>query len=305
MTTGDAPAAARLAPVAAEAAPTVDRVGVAAILAGTAIIAWSPILARWLDVGPVAGGAWRMTFALPIVGAWAFRNARATPGRNFPARAIIAMVFAGLFFAVDVGSFHTSIAGTSVANSTFIGNVSPLLAVAGGALFFDEHPSRVVWAALALALVGSWAMTGFAAPSAIGYGDAFALIAAIAYAGYMLSTKRARESIDGAGATFWSALCAAPVLFAAAAMKGETIVPSSARGWAVVATLGLVSHALGQGLTSVALGRAPVALVAVVVLAQPPVSTLLAWLVFGETMSAQQLVGGAIILIAVALGRPR
>jgi hypothetical protein len=38
-------------------APGADRVGVIALVAGTAIIAWSGILVRFLDVGPLAGAA--------------------------------------------------------------------------------------------------------------------------------------------------------------------------------------------------------------------------------------------------------
>ena len=282
-----------------------DRAGVAAILVGTSIIAWSGILVRFLDVGPVAGGAWRMVFSLPILGAWGLRNARKTPlGSNAWAVAPI-LALAGLCFAVDVASFHLALSATSVANASFIGNMSPILALVGGALFFAEHPKPLVWFALALALLGSWVMTGMVSPAAIGVGDSFALLASLAYAGYLLTVKRARSQVDGAGVTFWSALCAAPILFAAALAHGEKIVPTSLRGWAVVMTLGMVSHALGQGLTSVALGRAPVALVAVVVLAQPPVTALLAWLVLGEAMSPTQLAGGAIILLAVAVGRPR
>jgi drug/metabolite transporter (DMT)-like permease len=205
---------------------------------------------------------------------------------------------------MDVASFHLSLTGTSVANASFIGNLSPILALVGGALFFAEHPRPAVWLALMLALFGSWVMTGLASPVAIGFGDAFALLASIAYAGYLLTTKLARRNIDGAGATFWSALTAAPVLFTAAALHGETMIPTSLRGWAVVITLGTVSHALGQGLTSVALGRAPVALVAVVVLAQPPVTAMLAYFVLGEPMSATQMIGGAIILAAIVVARP-
>ncbi len=47
--------------------PSVDRVGLIALLAGTAIIAWSGVLVRFLDVGPLAGAAWRMGLALPAL----------------------------------------------------------------------------------------------------------------------------------------------------------------------------------------------------------------------------------------------
>jgi drug/metabolite transporter (DMT)-like permease len=57
-------------------------------------------------------------------------------------------------------------------------------------------------------------------------------------------------------------------------------------------------------LTSVAIGRLPVGLVALVILAQPPFSALIALLVLGETMTSLQMIGGAMILTATAAARP-
>jgi drug/metabolite transporter (DMT)-like permease len=102
----------------------------------------------------------------------------------------------------------------------------------------------------------------------------------------------------------WSAAVAALALAFAAWLHGEKLVPTSALGWTIVVLLGVVTHATGQGLTSVAMGRAPVGLVAVVLLAQPPFSALIAWLVLGEAMAPLQMVGGAVILAAVLLAGP-
>ena len=178
------------------------------------------------------------------------------------------------------------------------------MTVVGGALFFREQPSGRVWLALALALVGAWVMAGMAAPMQVGYGDAFALSAAIAYATYLLIIKQLRVRLDAATATLWSAAVSAILLAGAAWLHGETMIPSSAFGWMIVALLGFVTHATGQGLTSVAMGRAPVSLIALVLLAQPPFSALIAWLVLGEAMTPLQIAGGAIILVAVVLSRP-
>ena len=282
----------------------VDRLGVAAMVAGTAIIAWSGVLARLLDVGPLAGAAWRMGLAVPALAVWT-RLARRGPATRPDLRPSAALlVLAGLAFAVDVGSFHISLTGTKVANATFIGNVAPILTVIGGALFFREHPHRRVWLALGLALVGAWIMAGMSAPTRIGYGDAFALSAATAYASYLLVIKRLRNRLDGPTATLWSAAVSAVVLALAAGLRGETLIPSTALGWTVVVLLGVVSHAIGQGLTSVAMGRAPVGLIALVLLAQPPFSALIAWLTLGEAMTPLQIAGGAIILAAVLLSGP-
>ncbi len=288
----------------ASAAPPLDRVGLIALLAGTAIIAWSGVLVRFLDVGPLAGAAWRMGLAVPALMVWvrAAGRGRATPQNLWPAA--IPLVLAGLAFAVDVGSFHLAVFGTKVANATFIGNVAPILTVIGGALFFAEHPPGRVWFALALALIGAWVMAGMVAPGEVGAGDAFALAAAAAYAAYLLIIKRLREKLDAPTATLWSAAVSAVALTIAARLHGEVMIPSTLTGWAIVVLLGVVSHAIGQGLTSLAMGRTPVAIVALVLLAQPPFSALLAWGVLGEAMTGLQMVGGAIILVAVLMSRP-
>jgi drug/metabolite transporter (DMT)-like permease len=282
-----------------------DQIGWGALLVGTGIIAWSGIIARFLDVGQVAGAAWRMGLAVPALFVWSAFASRRRPSLANAAPFAGAIVLAGLAFAVDVGSFHIALTGTKVANATFIGNVAPILAVVGGALFFGEHPPGRVWLALALALFGSWVMAGMSAPAALGYGDLFAFAAANAYAAYLLVIKRLRSNLDGPTATLWSAAVSAIALAIAAWLKGEILVPHSYAGWITVILLGVVSHALGQGLTSVAVGRLPVGLVALIILAQPPVSALIALVVLSETMTSLQMAGGAMILIATAAARPR
>jgi drug/metabolite transporter (DMT)-like permease len=282
----------------------VDRLGVAALIVGTSITAWSGVQARFLDVGPLAGAAWRMGLAVPALAAWMRLAQRERLGGADLKGAAGLLILAGLAFALDIGAFHISLAGTTVANASFIGNIAPVFVVVGGALIFRERPTWRVWLALGCALVGAWVMAGMLAPTDIGFGDAFALASAVGFAVYLLLIKQLREKLDGATATLWSAAAAAIALALAAWLRGETMVPSTALGWAMVVTLGVVTHAMGQGLTSVALGRAPVALVGLVILAQPPFSALIAWGVLGEAMTALQIAGGAVILAAVLLSGP-
>ncbi len=215
----------------AKSAP-VDKIGWIAILVGTTVvIAWSNVLARFLDVGPLAGAAWRMGLAVPALALWA----RLASGRRLslaePAAAPILLLLAGLAFAADVGSFHIALTGTKVANASFIGNIAPVLTVAGGAVFFAEHPAPRVWVALALALLGSWVMAGMGAPTELGFGDIFALCASVAYASYLLVIKQLRARLDGPTATLWSAAVSAIALAIAATLRGETLLPHSSLGW--------------------------------------------------------------------------
>jgi drug/metabolite transporter (DMT)-like permease len=118
------------------------RAGWAALLVGTGIIAWSGVLARLLDVGPLAGAAWRMGLAVPALALWARFGARAKFDAGAARSVGWTLALSGLAFAVDVGSFHISLTGTNVANASFIGNVAPILAVVGGVLFFRSPPRR-------------------------------------------------------------------------------------------------------------------------------------------------------------------
>jgi len=296
--------ASRVADALPPSPSKVDRLGVAAMIAGTLITAWSGVLVRLLDVGPFAAGAWRVGLAVPALAAWAKlvqRDRRDAPNLG-PSAGLL--IFAGLAFALNIGLFHISLSETKIANAAFIGAVGPIATVIGGALFFRERSPSRMWLALGLALFGAWTMAGMVAPTRIGLGDTFALCSSITYSCYLLMIKQLRFRLDAVAATLWTAAVSGVVLAAAAWLHGEKMIPSSAFGWMIAALLGVGVHALGQGLTSVAMGRAPVAVIALVILAQPPFSALAAWTVLGEGMAPLQMVGGAIILVAVLLSGP-
>jgi drug/metabolite transporter (DMT)-like permease len=293
---------ARYAPVGFPA--KVDGLGVLAMIAGTMITAWSGVLVRLIDVGPLAAGAWRVGLAAPALAAWAKLVQRDQGDAAKPWRSAGLLIFAGLAYALNNGLFHLSLTGTKVADAAFIGAVGPIFAVIGGALFFRERSPSRMWLALGLALLGAWTMAGLVAPTRIGFGDSFALCSSITYSGYLLLIKQLRVRLDAVTATMWTSAISAVVLAVAAWLHGETLIPSSAFGWTIAVLLGFGVHALGQGLTSMAMGRAPIGIVALVLLAQPPFTALAAWTVLGEGMEPLQMAGGAIILAAVLLSGP-
>ena len=62
-------------------------------------------------------------------------------------------------------------------------------------------------------------------------------------------------------------------------------------------------HVVGQGGVAWSLGRLPAALTAVTVLIQPVVAALLGWLIFAETLTPMQAVGGVVVLGAIVLAQ--
>ncbi|MDR3374372.1 MAG: DMT family transporter [Ancalomicrobiaceae bacterium] len=288
----------------------IDPMGLAAILIGTGIIAWSGVFVRFADVGPLTSAAWRLIIALPGLVLWmALLGRRTGEAVDRPAvswRSLFwPVIGAGLGFTLDVATFHFALFGTSITNATFIGNIAPIFAVIGGLVFFGERPERRVWGALAMSLFGGWVMAGVVAPSDLHAGDLWALAAAFGYASYLLFIKSVRQVLAGPAATLWPAIVSAIVLVIWALITEPVFLPHSLSGWLAVVALGIGSHTLGQGLTSIAMGRVPVGVIAIVLLAQSPVSALLAYLVVGEEIAALQILGGGIILAALVIARPR
>lgn len=299
------------APPAAISPPAAPALAMfAALLAGATCIGFSGVFVRLADVGPAAAGFWRMIFALPVLAAWmALERRPVAAGASARPNALGAIVLAGLAFGVDVVLYNASLGHTTIANASLLGNLSPVAVVLGGWLLLGERPSRRILGALALALGGAilLVLPKFAgAPSGAAgtlFGDSLAVGAAVAYAGYILAIRRARDHADAGRISLVSSAICAVFCLAAALALGETIMPQSLQGWLAVIALGLVSHALGQGLITLSLGSYGASAASLVMVWPALVSVLAAWAIFAEQPSPAQAFGGVAILAAVLLVR--
>jgi len=279
-----------------------------ALLTGATCIGFSGIFVRLADVGPAAAGFWRMLFALPVLVAWTALEQRKPDAGKVGNSAFIAVALAGLAFGIDVTLYNAALGHTTIANASLLGNLSPVGVVLGGWLLLGDKPSRRVLGALMLAVAGAILLvlpkfTGAERVTGNLLGDGLAVGAALSYAAYILAVRRARDR-SGAGyvGLVSSAICAVFCL-AAALMLGEQVVPASQQGWLAVAALGLVSHALGQGLITLSLGSYGAGAASLVMVWPALVSVLAAWALFGEQPTPVQAFGGVAILAAVLLVR--
>lgn len=269
------------------------------LLLAACVLGLAPILVRLTETGPAAAGFWRFAFALPLLAILASREPGgiATPSKW--------ALLAGLFFALDLSFWHYGIVMTSVANATVLCNLTPVVVTLFGWFVLKETPHRLFLVALALAMGGAFAMAA-GADGGQGtnplLGDLFSLSVAVWYSGYFLAVKAARATAGAMRITFWATLLGAPLLLLVAAGLGEEIVPATLAGWAACAAMG-VMHVFGQGGVAWALGRLPASVTAVTILIQPVVAALLGWLVFGETLTPIQAMGGVLVLAAVVLAQ--
>ena len=275
----------------------------AALVGGALIIGAAPILVRLGQAGPAAIGVWRLAFALPLLALMDFRNAPGGPG--LPTRW---MLVAGVAFAADLGFWHYGIRFTNVANATVLPNLTPVLVTLFSWLVLKDRPKGGFLAGMIVAMSGAVMMAlagGKGGPGSNPHlGDALSALTAVAYGVYFLAVQAARRTARTGQVMLWSGIVGLPFLLALAIAAGERLTPTDAAGWAALAALGVV-HVTGQGAIAWALGRLPASTGAVIVLVQPVAAALLAWLIFRESLSPLQAIGGALALGGVALSQLR
>jgi drug/metabolite transporter (DMT)-like permease len=275
-----------------------------ALLLGATCIALSPIFVRLSEAGPTATAFWRVALAVPVLWLSCFAT-KQQPTPRYSGRWPL-LLAAGLAFAGDLGFWHSSIKLTSVANSTLLANLASIFVTLAAWIFLRQRPSALFLAGLAAALAGVALLVKTSVEfSATGLtGDALGIVTAMFYAAYIFAVKGLRDR--GESALYVMAVSStvtALVLLPAALASGETLMPRSAWGWAVLIALALVSHALGQGLIAYALAHLPAAFSSVSLLFQPVMAALLAWVLLSEALVPLQMAGALVVLLGIYLAR--
>jgi drug/metabolite transporter (DMT)-like permease len=285
---------------------TVTRGAFVALLAGAAGIAFAPIFVRLSELGPTATAFYRLGFALPVLWLWMeIGDRRPTTSRPARYRDFVALAVSGLFFAGDLGLWHWSIKLTSVANSTLLVNLAPVFVALGAWLLFGERFSTTFLIGLVVALAGAALLVGGSpqiGPEHL-LGDVLAVAAAVSYAGYILAVSRLRSRFSTAAVMAYGGGVSCAALLLVALVSGESLVASTAYGWAVLLGVALVSQVGGQSLITYALAHLPSAFSSVSLLLQPVAATVLAWIILGEALGAWQGLGGAVVLVGIVLAR--
>jgi drug/metabolite transporter (DMT)-like permease len=194
---------------------------------------------------------------------------------------------------------------TTATTATLLGNNAPVFVGLGTWLVFRRRPGSSFWIGLGLALAGCVAIVAtdlFARhPSRPNHltGDILALVASVFWAAYLLTTERVRESMD-------------TLTFSTLAIAGSTItllilclalgIPLSGyprNAWVWLIALGLFSQLAAYYCLVYALGHLPATITSVGLIAQVPLTALLAIPLLGEPITPMQLAGGALVLAGI------
>lgn len=271
-----------------------------ALVAGILCISWSAIFVRWTDIPGPASAFYRMLIpAVVLLPTFLFDR----EGMRLNGRMLGIIALGGLFFALDLALYNTSILKTSAANATLLGNNTPVVVGLLSWLVFRKRPAAAFWLGLLLAMNGTvvilWA--DLSKLTRLGVGDLMALGAAACFAVYLLATERVRTSTSTLGFLRLAMISSTVSLLLINLLLGISLhVPHGHTLWAVLG-LGLISQLGGYLALTYALGHLPATITSASLLTQGPLTAVIAAMLLGEPLTGAQLVGGALVLSGVGL----
>jgi drug/metabolite transporter (DMT)-like permease len=229
-------------------------------------IGWSAILVRWAGTSGMVSAFYRLFFATLVFLPWW----------------VLSYI-------------------THAPNATLLGVNAPIFVAFGAWVMYGERPTARFWIGFLLAFGGMVAIVGtdvLIHPS-LGYGDLLAVGGALCYGVYLLYVQRSRTTMDTLTFSVWAAGTGALCLLPVCLLTGQQLGGFSERTWASLIALTLATQVIGHLLVAHSMGRLPATASSIVLLAQAPLTAILAWPLLGERIRTGQVIGGALVLAGI------
>ncbi len=294
---------------ATETAFARERSGMWLMVAGGLMLGTLGVFLEEAGQSPFTAVWFRCAFGLLALTAW-FAATRRWRDLRLSGAARVAAVSAGVLAVVNWLLFFEAIERTSISVATVVVHVQPFLVMAFGAWWWKERVGRAqALAALAalvgLALASGWvdgALTGVGGSSSYVWGVALALLNSVGYAALTLIANRAR-GVSPLALAWWHCAVGAVVLLWWPLTQGW---PAAGPAWAWLAGLGVIHTGLAYVVLYAGVARLTAGRVAVLQFVYPASAVAVDWLVYGRALSANQLAGVLVMLVAlVVAGMPR
>lgn len=275
---------------------SINSLGVLA--AAIAVSAWglSGVIAKDIDMGGIAIGAYRFAMYGLVVGG--FMGLRGNP---ITLNVLKESMWGGIALGVDVALFFSAIKLTTVANATVIGALQPVVVGVVAAKFFGEriHLRDVALAAVALMGVFLVVLGATGSPEWSLAGDLLAAGALIAWSAYFIFSKRAKSRISSneytVGAALWTGAINVPLALA----FGQSLAWPSLDSWIGLLLLAFGAGILGHSMMNWSIQQIPLWISSTFTLLIPVVSASAAWVFLDEPLTTLQVFAMGIVLIAL------
>jgi len=275
------------------------RRGVALVVAAAVVWSLMALAIRLMgDAGTWQVLFWRSLGLVPVLFLVIFRRSggkplalvRATGWAGAIGGMGLVFAFAGAIFAIQAAP---------VANAVFLFAAAPLMTAVMAWLLLGEPVRPATWGAIVVAGAGVFVMVREGLALGAGLGNLAALLSAAGFAAFTVTLRWGRLG-DMLPAVLIGGVLSIVVAVAAIALRGESFalpLPSILLAVAMGAVL------LGGGMAIYTAGSrsVPAAEIGILALAEVMLAPVWVWLFLNEGASAATFVGGAILLLAIAL----
>ncbi|MBT2658788.1 DMT family transporter [Bacillus sp. ISL-18] len=261
-------------------------------------ISFSAIFVKWSDAPASILSMYRMWFAsilmLPIV--WKKRQ----EFKKIVKRDWYFLFFSGLFLAFHFVLWFGSLKLTTVASSTIILALQPIVSLAGGFFLYKERTTLSALMTMGIAIIGAM-MIGWgdlALSKGAIMGDILSFLSVISVVGYLLIGQSTVKKVSHWLYSFCVFLSAAIVLTIYNLSAGVAVTGYPAKEWGIfllLASVPTVSHVINNWL----LNYVNATTISMSILGEPVGATILAFFLLDENLAGWQIVGGLLVLVGV------
>ncbi len=201
----------------------------------------------------------------------------------------------GLLFAGMRISFILALSLTTVANTLVVGSISPFVAALCGRLFLGEKVAARTWLAM-IAAIGGITMMFFDALSGGGWaGNLIALCIPLGFGANVVILRKNRAAVD-----MMPSVLLAGIFSMLIALPFALPLSVSTRDLALLSIMGVVQLGAGLLLMMVAVRHLASAEIGLLSILEIIFGTLSVWVLIGERPSQAALIGGGIVIAALA-----
>ena len=216
--------------------------------------------------------------------------------------------FLGVSFLVATSTVlnYTAVAFIDPGTASLLGKTSVLFGLAFGLAWLRERLTAFESLGALIAIFGILIIT-FQPGDYLQVGALMVLVSTFMYALHASLVKRHTVQMGLTEFFLFRLLCTTGFLFLFAAGRGQLVRPSGS-AWLILILAGTMDVAISRGLYYVALRRLSLTHHSLILTLSPVATILWTLLIFGIVPTAQQLVGGAAVLLGVlmvTMGRER
>ncbi len=281
---------------------------IAILFVGIVSISFAAIFIRFCsDVPAIMIATYRLCIASVVL--LVFSAIKGISFKAVSGRDLLLSLAGGVFLGLHFIFWTTSLKYTSVASSVVIVTTNPIFVGIFSWFFLKERQPKAIIAGIILCLLGSIVIAGgdsglhalvLLDKKAL-VGDLLALMGAVMGSAYLLTGSRVRERLDILTYITIVFTMSALFLLATSLVMGISFTGYSSSSYIYMILLAVIPQLVGHTSINWALEHLRAGMIAISILGEAIGATILAYLFFGETVSAFQIAGMALIFTAIII----